>query len=330
MVKRNLTRASLLASAATSAKSPTWPLPNVPAPAREAVFDFDHWHDAVSAVREKQIFFIGGSVKSGTTWLQLLLNAHPEVSANGEGHFLDLLAPALRMAMDTHGRLVKEKNEQIFRELGGYPRLSEDAMQYVIAGAIQAFLVEQSKHKAARAVGEKTPDNLLHFPKLKLLFPRAKFIQIIRDGRDCAVSAWFHNLRTKPEWAMSEFGSVEAFACKYADHWSAELAAAQAFADRHPGHVRQVQYEKLVASTEPVLSELFRFLGVNASDAMTALCRAAASFAKLSGGRNPGEEDRGSFFRKGVPGDWRNYLGSETSARFVTQAGAWLHRFGYA
>src|SRR5450432_2618026 len=101
MVKRNLTRASLLASAATSAKSPSGPLSNVSAIAREAVFDFDHWHDAVSAVREKQIFFIGGSVKSGTTWLQLLLNAHPEVSANGEGHFLDLLAPALRMAMDT-------------------------------------------------------------------------------------------------------------------------------------------------------------------------------------------------------------------------------------
>ena len=47
-------------------------------------------------LRSKQIFFIGGTAKSGTTWVQLLLDAHPEVSCNGEGHFLDNLKPALK------------------------------------------------------------------------------------------------------------------------------------------------------------------------------------------------------------------------------------------
>jgi hypothetical protein len=49
----------------------------------------------------------------------------------------------------------------------------------------------------------------------------------------------------------------------------------------------------------------------------------------LSGGRNPGEENRDSFFRKGVPGDWRRHFGDAVAAEFREQAGTWLDRFGY-
>jgi hypothetical protein len=300
------------------------------APSRPAIFDYDELHEAISALRKKQVFFIGGTPKSGTTWLQLLLNAHPQVSANGEGHFMDLLAPALRMAVAAHEREVKNKNTSIFNELGGYPRLTETDILYLTASAVALFLMAQSRHKAASAVGEKTPDNLLLFARFHTLFPAAKFIQIIRDGRDCAVSAWFHNLRVNPHWVMSEFGSVDAFACKYAGHWAANLAAAQDFADAHPDHVRQIRYEELVADTPSVLAGLFGFLGVAASMVTAQRCVAEASFVRLSGGRNPGDEDRRSFFRKGIPGDWRNHLGAETNARFVKAAGSWLRRFGYA
>jgi len=286
-------------------------------------------HDAISALRKKQIFFIGGTIKSGTTWLQLLLDAHPEVSANGEGHFLDLLAPALKMAVDAHGRQTTEKNESVFSELAGYPRLTENGLLHLVATSIATFLIEQSRHKAARAVGEKSPDNLLHFSTFRLLFPAAKFIQVIPDGRDCTVSAWFHNLRVKPHWTMSEFSSVDDFACKFADHWASELATAQDFANRHPGCVRQVCYEQLVTNTATVLSDLFAFLGVSASETVSEHCLAEASFSRLSRGRNPGAEDRRSFFRKGVSGDWRNHLSAETNARFLKTAGHWLRRLGY-
>ena len=121
------------------------------------------------------MFFIGGTIKSGTTWLQLLPDAHPDVSVNGEGHFFDLLAPVLGMALDTHDRLITEKNESIFNELDGYPRLTENKVLYVAACTIAAFLVEQSRHKAALAVGEKSPDNMLHFAKFHTVFPTAKF-----------------------------------------------------------------------------------------------------------------------------------------------------------
>jgi hypothetical protein len=54
-----------------------------------------------------------------------------------------------------------------------------------------------------------------------------------------------------------------------------------------------------------------------------------ASFEKLSGGRTRGDEDRASFFRKGVSGDWRNRLSDMDEVAFRQIAGRWMHRFGY-
>jgi hypothetical protein len=294
------------------------------------MFDYDHLHTAISTLRKKQIFFIGGTIKSGTTWLQLLLNAHPEVSCNGEGHFINNLSLAVKNALDQHCQLITNKNETIFSELAeGYPRLTQEDFLYILASCIAVFLIEQSRKKPTSAIGERTPDNIRHFSELHILFPTAKFVQIIRDGRDCAVSGWFHNLRVSRDWAMQNFGSLEAYASKFARIWASELATAQEFTDGHPDRIRQIRYEDLVTNTERILAGIFEFLGVEASNTVLVHCRAEASFAKLSSGRSPGEENRSSFFRKGVPGDWRNHLSDEANERFRDQAGTWLDRFGY-
>ena len=292
------------------------------------MFDYDGWHTAILTLRKKQIFFIGGTIKSGTTWLQLLLDAHPEVSCRGEGHFLDLMAPALKMAMDQHGRFIAERNNTVFKELGGYPQLTTEGLHSIIAFSIAVFLIEQSKHKTTQVIGEKTPDNVRHFLELEALFPAAKFLLIIRDGRDCAVSGWFHNLRSSPEWA-SKYGSLDVYARSIADIWAAELAKAQEFVDRHPARTRQLRFEDLVTNAERTLAGVFEFLGVEVSEGVLRQCLAQASFVKLSGGRRPGQEDRRSFFRKGIPGDWRNHLGDKVDAEFRKRAGVWLDRFGY-
>jgi Sulfotransferase family len=295
----------------------------------DAILDFDRLHAAILGLREKQIFFIGGPVKSGTTWLQLLLNAHPEISCGGEGHFINHLAPLLKTAIGRHCELIRDKNTSIFREIEGYPVLNDKEFLYILASCISIFMIEQSKHKMARAVGEKTPDNVRHFHELGVLFPTAKFIHIVRDGRDCAVSNWFHNERVTPGWVKQQFGTLEAFAYMLAGKWVANLDLAQEFADRYPDRFRQVRYEDLVADTKGALAGLFAFLGAESSESLLGRCRDAATFAKLSGGRSPGDEDRGSFFRTGVPGDWRRHLSDEAATRYRERAGRWLDRLGY-
>jgi hypothetical protein len=293
------------------------------------MFDYDHLHAAISALRQKQIFFVGGLPKSGTTWLQLLLDAHPAVSCSGEGHFPDQLCLALKHALNQHDQAIAINNTHVFNEVQGYQRLTKDDVSYIYASCIAVFLVKQSSHKRARAIGDKTPHNVRYFHGLATLFPTAKFILLVRDGRDCAVSGWFHNQRN-PKWAALNGGSLEDYARKIANLWVVDLVKAEEFADRYPERMRRVRYEDLAADTEGTLADLFQFLGVEVSEAVLAACRTQASFAKFSGGRNPGEENRSSFFRKGVVGDWRNHFSAEASAVFRERAGAWLDRLGYS
>ncbi|MFP6691035.1 MAG: sulfotransferase, partial [Alphaproteobacteria bacterium] len=46
------------------------------------------------AVYAKPLFFICGAIKSGTTWLQLMLDAHPDIACRGEGHLPNMLCRA--------------------------------------------------------------------------------------------------------------------------------------------------------------------------------------------------------------------------------------------
>jgi Sulfotransferase family len=294
-----------------------------------SMLDYDSVHAAISDLRKKQIFFIGGTIKSGTTWLQLLLNAHPEVSCHGEGHFTSGLAPILWGALERYNQLIVQESKLVFNEIAGYPPLGKDDFQYLLASCISLSLLRQSKDKPARVVGEKTPSNVRYFDIFDALFPTAKFIHIIRDGRDCAVSGWFHNLRVAREWTIKNHGSLDSYVAKHADYWANDLAKAQAFAEKHQDRVHQIRYEDMAANTERAMADIFDFLNVDAAESVLASCRSEASFATLTGGRPTGDEDLGSFFRKGLPGDWRNHLSKETEAAFRKRAGGWLDRFGY-
>jgi sulfotransferase family protein len=294
------------------------------------MLNYDAVQAAISELRKKQIFFIGGVMKSGTTWLQLLLDAHPQVSCNGEGHFTRGLAPTLHAALHQHDQLIAQKNKTIFNEMQGYRGLGEEDVQYLLASSIALYLLRQSKDKtAARAVGEKSPKNVLYFDVFDSLFPGAKFIHIVRDGRDCAISGWFHNLRVARDLTKKNHESMNFYVTNFIDGWAKDVGAAQLIAEAHPARVRQVRYEDLAANTEQVLANLLQFLDVDVDASVLAQCCSAASFAKLSGGREVGQENLASFFRKGAPGDWRNHLSPEMQVTIRQRAGEWLDRFGY-
>jgi|SRR5580658_588822 hypothetical protein len=291
---------------------------------------YDALQAEIAALRQRQLFFIGGAAKSGTTWLQLLLDRHPAISCKGEGHFPSFLLPALMNAILEYNELIARKNRTVFGELpGGYPQLGQEQIAYLLTTAIELQLSAPASDPAIRVIGEKTPDNVRFFPQLQAVFPSAKFIQIVRDGRDCAVSGWFHNLRTAPDWLRENFASMEAYITRTAGDWAENVGAGTRFGAARPQSYLAIRYEDLVAEPVPVLARVLNFLGVSADLEILDLCLDAGAFETLSGGRRPGEEDRNSFFRKGVSGDWRNYFTAETSRRFEAAAGEWLERYGY-
>ena len=291
---------------------------------------FEEMHARIGRLAEAQLFFIGGSAKSGTTWLQLLLDGHPAVACKGEGHLANHLSWLLAEGLAAHNRLLAHKNATIFRELAGFPLYGGGDLAYLTAAALLLGLSKDGRDAGFAAIGEKTPDNIRHLERLRSLFPRAKFIHLVRDGRDCAVSGWFHNQRSSPEWLGANFPSLACYVDFFAREWAKDLAQASAFADRHAEACVTLRYEDLVADTEAELARVLGFLGVAADAAALAACREAGAFERLTGGRAPGDEDRGSFFRNGVPGDWRRHFDAALTGAFRDTVSPWLERFGYA
>jgi len=88
--------------------------------APSAEFCLRDFHARLSGALERQIFFVGGAPKSGTTWLQVLLDCHPQISCSGEGHFVGHLLPRLKSALESHNRFTIGKSESVFRELRAF------------------------------------------------------------------------------------------------------------------------------------------------------------------------------------------------------------------
>ena len=281
----------------------------------------------IEEVSRRRVFFVGGAMKSGTTWVQLLLDAHPQVCCRGEGHITGVLAPLLQKAVGEYNRVITGKNRDIFGEIGGFPLLEETHLRWLLRGAAGLLLSRAASGSGAEVVGEKTPDNIRGMALLLSLFPQARFIHVLRDLTDVAVSAWFHNLRVSPEWTEEKFSSIDAYALANLELWTNELRLARRFSGQHPGLLLTVRYEEMLEDAEPSLRRMLRFLALEASDEIVAACLAAASFEALSHGRSPGEEDLRSHFRKGIAGEGRRLLKPSTLERFESLAGPELRAF---
>jgi len=291
-------------------------------------------------------FFIGGAHKSGTTWIQRMLNAHPHVGVVGEGGFVgaevgvdDWLDPA------GFRRWLDGRDEDFAWMRGVDPaRLDLGFRRALITTLMHARFPKEG----VRRFGDKSPYVYnVQCERLHALFPDAWFIDVVRDGRDVVVSHLFHMLKLRYSfgadspatqkvrryWIEGKGDAVPLFprnALKgLAEMWRVSVAggrrARQLFGDRY----LEVRYEAALADPHAVVRRMLEHLGVRARDYIVDHCVEQHRFQKVAG-REQGEEDRTSFFRKGVAGDWVNYFTDKDRIRFKEQAGELLVELGYA
>ncbi len=204
-------------------------------------------------------------------------------------------------------------------------------LDYLYLTAIGALVSPWIKDKPdVKLIGEKTPEHAMTLPVLNKYFPNCKVVQIIRDGRDVAVSGWFHNIRFSGDKFKQNFPDMPTY-IRYLiqHHWLPYINQARAFGKQFPDRYFELKYEDLHADAPDVTTRLFQFLGVDANETAVQQCLEAASFKNLAKGRKGGEEDRGSFFRKGVTGDWKNHFDEKSEAVFMELGGAMLRELGY-
>ena len=271
----------------------------------------------------RQIFFVGGPPRSGTTWLQEILDQHPEVSCRGEGHFLAQLATPIDALMKARAGVIADKNARIFGWREGYPLPNQEDADLLVATGILSALSRQCEGKPVQAVGEKTPDNVFFFSRLKRLFPRARFIAIVRDPRDVIASAWHFFPRPAPQ---DEIVAKTEFIKRALPSLNQGLRVLVDFGREHADDLFVLTYEALKAKPARVIERLFAFLGVAADATLVDACVKRTAFEAMAQASARGA---GGFFRKGVVGDWPNTLTPEMSDLVTNELGWAFERFGW-
>jgi hypothetical protein len=281
-------------------------------------------------------FLIFASPKSGTTWMQRLLSAHPDVHC-GEtrlfGRHVDPARPSgLGITLESYVSNLQRHFHPPAASEGDAP--FERALLFDLADQIARTTLGRA---GKRIYGEKQTPYLgtaaRVLEQLQAYDPDIRLIHLVRDGRDVVVSgaAQWANLTKSSDAALAPAaaGVDERHFAMFLRHW---VEAAEAFARYRDGfgHCLVVRYEDLLQDTAGEVRRVLGFIGAGDADATIRACVDAASFERLSGGRARGEEDRASFFRKGVEGDWRRLLSADQIARFEREAAAWLRAYGYA
>lgn len=275
---------------------------------------------------ERQLFFVGGAPRSGTTWLQQMLNSHPDVSCRGEGLFWKQLAMPLDAMIAERRLALESKNLTLFSHSGGYPLPDAEDAGMLLGTAILLAMSRQQAGRNCLAVGEKTPENVFLFSRLQHLFPFAKFIGIARDPRDVLSSAW--HLFHKPVAGDNDNHARIAFirdALPSIGHGARTMLAMR---KQDPARCLIVTYEQLHTMPVEAASRLFRFLGVSDDAGILSACIDRTSFQALSG-RTHGETRDGAFLRKGIVGDWPSTFTPEMNDIILSDLGWMFPEFGW-
>ncbi len=319
------------------------------------------------AFRDKEIpvFFVVGLAKSGTTWMMKTLDAHPEVLCKGEGRFFgeeyrrEVLAQTQtkQQPSSLYNALLGSEYLRLWIERSVWSRdgHTDEHVRDLVRLATDYFLTQELSKSGKKVVGDKTP---LLGPKfveeIYEIYPEARVIHIIRDGRDQAVS-FLHQQgnrakrgrthRLSPEelakseayrrspGELAEKGEgmfAEKTLRKAAQNWALRVGRAiedgpALFGDRYT----EVRYEDLLERPNEEVGRLLGFLGVDTDEALVEHCVSSASFEKLSKGRERGQEDPASFYRKGVAGDWKYLFDERDKEIYKEEAGELLIRLGY-
>lgn len=311
------------------------------------------------------VFFVVGYQKSGTTWLMKMLDSHPEILCQGEGRPFgrDWRQERLKQKRASYpptslyNAIASSEDLRYWIERSVWSRRddADEHIENLTHLAIEYFLTQQLLKTGKRLVGDKTV--LLSseiIEEIAKIYPEAKVIHIIRDGRDVAVSQTHHKWNQAEDQGGTSRITPDELARREAYRkdpqrllrtgegifpdgwfragpakWSARVSKTVKDGPVLLGaNYEEVRYEDLLERPEEEIKRLLEFLGANADEQTVSQCVNAARFEKLAGGRKRGEE-AASFFRKGIAGDWRNVFTEQDKQDFKAVAGDLLIELGY-
>ncbi len=248
--------------------------------------------ERLDKIFDKKIFFIAGFTRPGTNWLQRALNAHPDILCNGDGHFTDLLYPALCRTLGNYNQQTI-RSKSLLEQTGDQgltADLSFGDLDFLLRQTIGLILSRWAGDGQFKCIGEKTPENALDMWLLGRAVPDAKFIHVIRDGRDEVVFAWEFSKQVLGDKLYDEYPDFAAFSEGFSKKWSAGVGRAHRFGRANPDCYMEVRCDKIYLEPAPVIAELLEYLGMEAGDATVSGCVEAGMNGASPGGSSVNRE----------------------------------------
>ena len=265
---------------------------------------------------------IVGCGRSGTTLLRVLLDSHPELAIPDESNVLPVLARRREVYERPDGFARDRFVEHLFteRSIRRWGIVEDDLLEVFeadpprdLVGAIRCVYDAYARLRGKPRAGDKTPRYVLELPLLADLLPEARFVHVIRDGRDVALSYLDVDFgpRSVGEAAVSWQERVDA------GRRTGEVLGAERYVE--------VRYEDLLADVEGVVRSLCDWLDLRFEPAMLRyheredLAATGAMWKYRNVTRPP------------TPGlrDWRTQMDRRDLERFEALAGPTLQAAGY-
>ncbi len=268
-------------------------------------------------IADKQFVFIIGAPRSGTTWLQAMLGAHPAVCTFGEMQLYNFYTLPWTVAWRTQIK---------FGDFNGLPTVwsEEELYEFLREFVDRVYSRVINTKPTANIILDKHPGYSDGTEHINRLIPGSKFIHIIRDGRDVVASMLAASKGWGKIWAASDVETA-------ASVWKRMVVGARE-AGRCGDRYLEVRYEELLSKGVTVLKRVFDFMGVQTELQNVASIYSQHQFETMkqkSIGTN-GLPLPAGFFRKGRVGDWRQTLTARERYKLNEQAGDLLCALGYA
>lgn len=273
-------------------------------------------------------FLVVGLERSGTHWISAILNAHPDIACFpslpwrpedggnkiGEMHFFNTIASLDERTAGDFARPIEDfltKYNKVFADL--VPKKEEMPLEQFYCLLLERYCDYcNSQRSTKKLVGESTPAYVFYMDFIDRFYPNMKKICIIRDSKDKLVS-WHFNLVRKGK------ASGRKITLSFAEAYMRERVIPELSSLlSYEGSLHCLTYESLSHDPFPTVSSVLSYLGANITSSDIEHMVEEGNFERRavldgSGGRQRGEEDVTSSYRKGIVGDWKNVLESKVA-----------------
>ncbi|NOZ13289.1 MAG: sulfotransferase [Acidobacteria bacterium] len=227
--------------------------------------------------------FIVGLSRSGTTLLRSLLNRNSRISLTiEESHFVPFVMRKYGKTADFSSERVKkhlrsdlEKTIIFHRmKLRGCPmdwdelnkRMDLNSWNEIIRFIFQSFAIKP--FQPGMIWGDKTPRYLPFVPEIKEILPAARFIHIVRDPRDRAMSV---HARWNKLFSRS------------AMEWNRQIRMSRSYPELLGKDYMEIRYEELLSAPEKTMRGLCKFLEIDFEPPMLTLEKADWKYGDTKG-----------------------------------------------